>query len=68
MSTQKYKARRSRRNRMLRKSASSSASLSGLHGRQRIGSRTRLRSRETKDVLDALHETLHFMDRAVMKA
>ena len=68
MSTRKYKARRSRRNRMLRKSASSSASLSGLHGRQRIGSRTRLRSRETKDVLDALHETLHFMDRAVMKA
>ena len=48
MSTRKYKARRSRRNRMLRKSASSSASLPGLHGRQRIGSRTRLRSRETK--------------------
>ena len=68
MSTRKYKARRSRRNRMLRKSASSSASLPGLHGRQRIGSRTRLRSRETKNVLDALHETLHFMDRAVMKA
>eukprot|EP00505_MAST-04D_sp_SCG-Rhode-Island_P006102 Stramenopile-MAST_4_protein_6102 len=27
--------------------------------RQRIGSRTRLRSRETQYVLDALHETLH---------
>ena len=36
--------------------------------RQRIGSRTRLRSRETQYVLDALHETLHKMDRAVMKA
>ena len=66
MSTRKYKARRSKRNKMMRKSAS--ASFAQTRSRQRIGSRTRLRSRETRDVLDALHETLHFMDRAVMKA
>ena len=51
---------------MMRKSAS--ASFAQTRSRQRIGSRTRLRSRETRDVLDALHETLHFMDRAEMKA
>ena len=60
-SMRKSRSRNSIGSDRMRRTASSSS-------RQRIGTRSRLRSRETKDILDALHETLHFMDRAVMKA